>query len=282
MRLSALLSIAVLSGIFVGCTEAPAPKPAAPKAEPTPPPAAPPPPTPEQVAQASAQTSKVLSPSPLDLEAEVKAAGVADSLAALVPALPPEPPATDKDRVALRTGVVLAYTVLGGPAVPKPAFLAQLRSIRAGMQTLGAGAGLLTTLDNNIVQVENDAAARADFLRALDDVASMADLETGFGPNDTTGPLLQAGAWVAGTQLVAQAVVKSGKADAADKLLRRPEVPAWFLGYLKGEGAEKASGVSEQLRTTLTQLDTIARKPSLTLEDAQAVADATGSLLKLL
>ncbi len=272
-----LTTILPLLALLSGCSpDNPAPasgKATEPTTTPPPGPAAP---------LTDAQVSKVLAPSPLGLQREVKEAGVAGSLASLVPQMPAAPPAADKDRVALRTGVVLAYTILGGPGVHKETFLAQLREVRAGMVALGTGAGLLQTIDNCITQVENDTASRGDFLQALDDVAGYAVPEEGWGPNDKTGPLLQAGAWLAGTQLVAKAVVASGRADAADKLLRRPEVPAYFLGYLKGEGATKAEGVGASLRATLTELDTLVRKPNLSLEDASAVVTATDGLLTLL
>lgn len=246
----------------------------------------PPAPQPEPRAEAPAQAapspeavSKILAPSPLKLETEVREAGVADALADLVPASPAEIDTADKDRVAVRTGVVLAYAVLGGKSTPKADFLAQLKSARNGMAALGAGAGLMSTIDDSITHVENDAASREDFIRELDGIVGYAVPEQGWGPEDRTGPLLQAGAWLAGTNVVARAVVRSGKVEAAQKLLARKDVADYFLRYAKGDGSQKAGPVAEQLVATLTKLSEIASKPTLTLDDAQAVADATGALL---
>lgn len=230
----------------------------------------------------TAEVGRILAPSPLKLEAEVREAGITAALATLVPASPPEVTVEDKDRVAVRTGVVLAYAVLGGRDTPKPEFLAQLRSARAGMAALGAGEGLLSTIDTSITHVENDTASREDFLRELDEVVGYSVPEQGWGPEDRTGPLLQAGAWLAGTNIVARAIVAGGKPEAADKLLRRKDVADYFLGYATNQGQDKAGPVSDQLVKTLTQMSTIAEKPSIGLEDAQVVADATGDLLKLL
>jgi len=252
-----------------GCgSPPPAPKPE-PKTD-APTPAAP---SPEAV-------SKILAPSPLKLETEVREAGVAEALADLVPSTPAEIDTADKDRVAVRTGVVLAYTVLGGKNTPKADFLVQLRSARNGMAALGAGAGLMSTIDDSITKVENDAASREDFLRELDGIVGYSVPEQGWGPDDRTGPLLQAGAWLAGTNVVARAIVRSGKAEAAEKLLRRKDVVNYFLGYAKGTGQQKAGPIADQLVTTLNKLAEIADKPTLTLDDAQAVADATDALLK--
>lgn len=247
----------------------------------------PPPPPPKAEAPAApapapAEVSKILAPSPLKLEAAVREAGVAEALGDLVPTSPAEVTTDDKDRIAVRTGVVLAYAVLGGRNTPKADFVAQLRSARAGMAAIGAGAGLLSTIDDSITHVENDAASREDFLRELDQIVGYSVPEQGFGPDDRTGPLLQAGAWLAGTNVVARAIVRSGKADAADKLLRRKDVADYFLGYVKTSGQAKAGPIAEQLEKTLTSMAEVAAKPTLSVEDAQTVADATDALLKLL
>jgi hypothetical protein len=248
-----------------------------------PPPAEAPPPAPVAEAPPGDQDWKVLQASPLSLEAQVRAAGVADTLGDLVPtALPAMPPPDDKDRVAFRTGVVFAYTVLGGAAVEKTALVANVRSMREGMATLGTGAGLLATMDQAIVQLENDTASRQDFLEQLDDEVSSAPAEEGWGPGDTTGPMVQAGAWLAGTHLVAQAVVRKNDPTAAAKLLRRPEVPAYFLKYLRtAAGSEKAGSAKDKVSETLVGLEQLSAKPEITLADAQAIVDSTGSLLQL-
>lgn len=257
--------------LAAGCSgsEPPAPAPVAP------PPVEKPAPTPGEV-------GRVLAPSPLQLESAVREAGIAEAMADLVPATPADVATDDKDRIAVRTGVVLAYAVLGGRDTPKADFLAQLRSARAGMAALGAGEGLLSTIDTSITHVENDAASREDFLRELDQVVGYSVPEQGWGPGDRTGPLLQAGAWLAGSNVVARAIVRSNKPEAAEKLLRRGDVADYFLGYVNQEGQEKAGPVADQLKATLEQMKAIAEKPALTVEDAAAVADATGALLSLL
>jgi hypothetical protein len=205
----------VLAGCGTPPTPEPTPAPVPAPAAPEPPPA---PPTPAW---------KVLAPSPLALEAEVRAAGVADDLGSLVPPKRPDmPPAGQQDRVAFRTGVVFAYTLLGGRDAKKPELVADVSSIRDGMAAIGTGQGLLATMDQAIEQLKNDTASREDFLTELDAQVTSSVPSEGWGPTDSTGPMLQAGAWLAGTNLVAKAVVAKNDPDAAQKLLRRPEVPA--------------------------------------------------------
>jgi hypothetical protein len=107
--------------------------------------------------------------------------------------------------------------------------------------------------------------------------------EEGWGPGDTTGPLLQAGAWLAGTNVVARAVVRKNDPAAAQKLLHRPEVAAFFLEYIRSEeGSEKAGMMTGKVADTLKRLETVSGKPQLEVADAQAIVDATDALLQLL
>jgi hypothetical protein len=262
-----------LFAAFVGCAEAPPP------AEPAPAPA----PAAEPPAPTAAEDWKVLQASPLSLEGQVRSAGVAESLEDLVPkTLPAAPPPEDRDRVALRTGVIFAYTVLGGRSADKAAVVGNVQAMRDGMATIGAGQGLLGTMDKAIEQLKNDTVSRQDFLQQLDDEVASAPSEAGWGPTDSTGPMVQAGAWVAGTNLVAQAVVRKND-PAATKLLRRPEVPAYFLKYLStAEGAEKAGPTKEKVVEALQKLQQVTQAPELTVADAQTVVDTTGALLALL
>lgn len=260
--------------VLVGCgpTETPAPTPEpAPVVAPEP-----------EVAKASA--IKVLAPSPLRLELEVREAGVADTLADLVPADgPKEPFGPDIDRAAMKTGVLFAYTMLGGRTSEKQVFLHQVRLMRGGMATIGAGQGLLSSMDRAIEKIQNDAGSRDDFLVQLDQEVQYSVPEEGWGPNDTSGPLVQAGAWLAGLNLVAQAVVRKDDAAAADKLLRRPEVTGFFLEYVKvGEGREKVDSTAGAVVGALTELDGVAKREKLTVEDAKQIVEITDKLLKLL
>lgn len=254
--------------------------------EPAPPP--PPPPAAAQHPPAPAPTegvvAKVLAPSPLEMESRLKQAGIVEDLAGLVPASRFSSAPGSVDVVAIRTGVRTADAVLVGRTEDKAAFLARLREIREGMASIGAGEGLLSSFDDVVRNVENDAASREDFVAELDAVTGSMVPEEGWGPQDTTGPLVQAGAWLAGTDLVAQAIVKAGSDAAADQLLRQPEVAGYFLAYAQGPGAEKVPApVREVLVATLTQLQqTALREGPLTVADAQAVHDAASKLFNFL
>jgi hypothetical protein len=149
------------------------------------------------------------------------------------------------------------------------------------MAGIGAGPELLAEMDQALVHLENDTASRADFLDELDARVAAAVPAGGWGPGDTTGPLLQAGAWLACTNLVARAVVAEQDGEAARALLRRPEVARYFLGYVRSEeGAQKAGITSARVAETLLALERATEDPDL--DDARTVAAATDELLGLL
>lgn len=235
------------------------------------------------VAPAAETSNKVLCPSPMQIEKEVRDAGMAEGLADLVPKKTFDMSTQDKDRVAVRTGMVLAYATLAGRTTPKPEFLAQLRSVRDGLATLGTGKGLLANIDAFVQNVENDSASRDDFLQELDAVAANMVPEDGWGPGDRTGPLLQAGGWLAGINLVAQAVIRADNGAAADTLLRKPYVTEYFLRYVKDQGgAEKAGPLAQELTNTLSTLHALSAMPKLGLEEARSIVATTDKLFSYL
>lgn len=258
-------------------TDATAPPP--PAAQTTARPAAQPAPVPGPAAELSGvQVAHVLAPSPLELQARLRDAGIADDLAALVPPSRFPTAATSDDVVAIRTGVRTADAIMVGPSADKADFVARLKQVREGMARIGAGEGLLANLDDVVLKVENDAASREEFVDELDAVTSTMVPEGGWGPDDKSGPLVQAGAWLGGTDLVAQAIIRSGSDAAADKLLRQPEVAEYFLEY--AQHSDKAPGpVRDALIAALGTMRDVAKKPEpLTVADAQAVHDAATKL----
>lgn len=232
---------------------------------------------------ASTESWKVLSASPLQLELKVREAGLAAALSQVLPSsLPPMPPTDEKDAVAFRTGVVFTIVLLSGRESDKDTFLSGVRSLRDGLAALGTGQGWMSQIDEAITFIENDAASREDMLKELDALIENSVPEEGWGPGDKTGPMVQAGAWLMGFHLTASAIVRADRADAADALLKRPDVAAFFLKYLETEdGASKASFLRRKIVEGLTELRALADKDGLTLDDVKRVEVVSGDLIKL-
>ena len=275
-----LPAVLALLAACSGDEEAPAPAAPAPAAEAPAPPAAPAAPA---AGAHQADAADVLAPSPLAIQAEVKEAGLGVDLSTLVPKRSFKMDDSNLNLVAVRAGVLLADTILAGETMSKEDFVTHLKSLRLGMHTLGTGEGLLATIDEFIKSVENDGADRSDFVAELDGIAGMMIPGGGWGPDDKTGPLLQAGAWLEGTRIVATAVSQSGNAEAATKLLRRGEIADWFLGYVQDDGADKAAvSVVRTVSGALEELSQIGAQEQISVEDANKIAGTTDELFGML
>lgn len=241
-------------------------------------------PTSQKELMGEADAWKVLAPSPLELEKQVVEAGLGSTLAGLVPAEYPPMPATDKpDAVAFRTGVVFSYVLLSGRKSDKATFLSGVRSLRDGMAALGTGKAWLSEMDEAISYVENDAASRQDLLNELDGLVESSVPEEGWGPEDTTGPLVQAGAWLTGMHLTARAIVETDQPKAADKLLKRPEVAGFFLEYLgTKEGSAQSGPFRTKVASGLEDLKSIASQEHISIEDTKRIAEITDGLIQVL
>ena len=152
------------------------------------------------------------------------------------------------------------------------------------MTTLDAGPNVDALLVDLIARVNNDTASRDDLLKDLDEMHGNVIPEIKF---QTGGerfiPLMQAGSWLEGANVLSQAIVAANKPEVGTNLLRQPAVVYYFLGYLQSEGADQAPGdVLGQLKETLTKLQEIASKPELTTADVSEIQAQTGRVLTLL
>ncbi len=273
MRTIASLGLAVGLGLLLGCgSDDPAP--ASPTQE-----------VPASLVPAPGpqETSRALSPSPGELENAVRAKGISQSLPDLVPERSFSAPVDNLDAVAVRTGVVLSDAILTCRDSAKEDFVQRLQAIHSGMTSMGAGSALLTMLEELIIQVENDTASREEFLHKLDEISSIMVPEDGWGPEDKTGPLLQAGAWLAGSNLVTTALIASGSPEHAQELLLQAQVVDYYLHYVQSEGAERApDSVREHLVGVLTGMKNLMDKSEITLEDLETIKSQTDGLFSLL
>ena len=234
-------------------------------------------------AQIDAAAGRVLAPSPLELDKAVRAAGVADSLGALVPERTYQTTAGDPGTTAVRTGVLLADTVFTGASASNEELVAKATTVRDGLRAIGATEALVGQIDDMNARLLSGAATRDDLLAEVDGITSIMVPEEGWGPEDRSGPLVQAGVWLESAHLVAAACVDKQDAAAATTLLRDPEIVAYFLQYLESKGTTHApSPVVDQLVGTLKEMQSIASKDQLNLDDTARIRDLTGAVLTLL
>lgn len=282
MRLSSYVA-AALTLTLLGCSGEEAKPPETPTAEapnPTPPPEAPA----LAVQDLQAQAENIaLVPSPVEMQKALEKAGIAQGLSGMVPARTLKLDVENKDVLAVRTGVVLADALLTVKDAPKETLVARLGQVKTGLANLGAGTDIGATLDDIIGRVNNDAVSRDDLVKELDELHGAVIPEIKYEAGERVVPLIQAGSWLAGSNLVADALVQNNKPEAGTQLLRQPAVADYFLKYVKVEGEGKAPDeVLKQLEATLTRLKAIASLNVLTVDDVKEVKAQTDAVMKLL
>lgn len=225
----------------------------------------------------------VLVPSPTEMQNALAGAGIAEGLSGLVPARAPKMDVEDKDVIAVRTGTVLAWSLLTVKDAETGKLVERMGHIKEGMTALGAGTDINATIDDLSGRLQSDSLSREDMLAELDELHGAIIPEIEYEAGERVVPLIKAGSWLAGVNLVSQAIVKAENADAANKLLKQPEVADYFLEYAKTEGADKAPPeVMSRLEATLTRLKELSSKDQLTLDDAKEIQSQTDAVLALL
>ena len=203
---------------------------------------------------------ELVAPSPSETRLAVEKAGLGQ-LGELVPDRGYKLDIPDKDRVALRTGVLLADVVLTVSDAETGQLVARLRDLQTGLGVLGATEKMVATVGQVADQLENDSITRDDLLKTLDEAMGGAQTDLG-----EYGRFVQAGAWLAGSNLVARAVLADFEPSGvvtrpwvnnAAMLLQQPEVARYYLDYIRSEegrtkvGADTADALEATLATLL-------------------------------
>ena len=234
-------------------------------------------------AEAEKIEQEALTPSPLETRKAAEKEGLTTEFSSLIQKRSFDFPTEDTDLIALRTGIILADTVLQIKELEKADLLKNLKTIEENMKLIGAGEGLVFTLTELNTKVTNDALTRDELLFELDEIVAYSRPNEGFGKNDTTGPLLQAGSWLTSINLLSQAMITEGKTDTANSLFRHEKVAEYFLSYVRVEGKEKVPvGIMNTLKVTLESMIEISKKEKISKEDVEKVSQETTVLLELI
>lgn len=241
------------------------------------------PPKLDKAALDAAAENVALVPSPAEMQKALEKSGIATGLSTMVSDRALKMDIENKDIIAVRTGVALADALLTVKDAPPEKLTARLETVKAGMAALGGGADIAATIDEINTRVTNNSVSREDLVKELDEMHGAIIPEIKFEAGERAVPLIQAGSWLEGSNLVSSAIVNANNATAGTELLRQPQVADYFLKYVEVEGAGKAPDeVLKQLHGTLTKLKEIAGKPALTLDDVKEVKSQTDAVLALL
>ncbi len=233
----------------------------------------------------SGENEKVaLVPSPVETQKALEAAGIATSLATLIPKHDFDMKSADTDHAAVRTGVVLADLLLTTKTATKEELVSRLTAIDQGLAQLGETGDIHTSLEDYKARITADAVTRDDLLKEFDELSGVIIPELEFNGSERVVPLIEAGSWLEGANLVAQALKTSDKKGAADVLLKAPSVVDYFINYVKTDGAAKApEAVTKKLEEALLELKKVATKEGpLDDADLDTVVRVTNDVLALL
>ncbi len=241
-----------------------------------------PPETRADLAEVAINTSLVASPT--ELQEAMIHAGVDTKFGSLIKRRNFALEGDDKERIAMRTGIVLADLVLTvnewdpETGAGKDTLVGDLENLRKGLASIGAGNDLDATLGEVIDHVKADAVSPQELWLQVEEMREAAYGELAQEAGVQVVPLVQAGTWLEGTCLLAAAVLAAEERGNAPNLLRQPDVVSYFHTQLKvGEG--EVSDINTLARGTLEQIHDITMKDSLTIEDVQTVHKLTDELL---
>ena len=238
--------------------------------------------SPEDVKSAAAIPSGLI-PSPLEVETAVRKSGVASDLQSRVPATRGFVMAEDThiDRVAMQTGVLLTDVILTARDADGGLLSKRLAKIGAGLALLKADDKLLQTVKEFEQGIAGDVIPREALLEEMARISDLMVPEKKWGPSPHTGPLVQAGAWLTGVHMVATAVLESNRIDAADQLLKHPEVVAYFIGYVSTKN-DAPSTIVHVLLKRMEDLQTRVKKETLSREDVENILATTDDIFRQL
>lgn len=225
-----------------------------------------------------------LVPSPVETQGALESAGIDTRLATLIKQRDMDFTDQDIDDIAVRTGVVIADMLLTVKTASDEQLLAHLDHIKVGMKGLNGGSDIDRTLDDLIERVKAKSVSRDELLKELDELSGAVIPELEFNGNQRVVPLIQAGSWLQGSNLVARATKDAGKPSAADGILKQPHVVDYFITYVTGEGKDKApAAVTDKLESSLRTLKEIAERPdSLGESEIDTIIQVTEDVLALL
>jgi hypothetical protein len=225
----------------------------------------------------------ILAPSPLETQKTLRDLGVSIALHEFVQSESYKFTGNSREQAAIRVGVLLCDLIISIDKASKAEVLKRFSNIIEGMAIMKVGQGLMDMVKEMHTEYANDAMTKQEIVESLDNIAAMSVPGDGFSKDDPTGPLLQAGAWLEGVNLVTKALIKENKIEIANKLLRLEHVATYFLQYAEGEGKEKTTKqILEQMKISLIHLKKISTKKEISRTDLDTAVAETERMLSFL
>ena len=189
----------------------------------------------------------------------------------------------DKSRVAVNTGVLLTDLVLTVETATPERLTEVLKALKVGFTTLKTGNDIQITLDDLLGTVKGENLDREELLKELDLLSSVIVPELKSEAGSWAVPLIQAGAWLEGVNIISKVVQAEQKYKEGAQLFHHPRIAPYFIRYLKKAGNEKfTASVVDQTIEALTKLDEYGKKKQLKKEEVDQVQQITVDLMSFI
>lgn len=219
-------------------------------------------------------------PSPLKMSEMLKKAAIESVVAELAKERKNPTLKTDKESIAVQCGVLIADVVLMVNTAPKEALSQRLTNLKDGFNALSVKGGAPETIDEMIETLKEDNFDRKVLLEEMDDLSQAMVAELEYEAGTWVAPLIQAGMWLEGANLISNALASTDKVNEADPFIKQPGIIKYFLRYVQKKAAKTTpKSVVASLESTLKQLHEIAKKDKLSKEDLGKVTNITSTLL---
>ena len=216
-------------------------------------------------------------PAPTEFQAALKASDVDIDIRKLLKDSERSLDGKTRPVIALETGVRMANVLLTAQDGDKATVVARMRSAKAGLVALAIPAETMAEVDRVIGDFESGKIGAAELVPALDVLAEQLNDDLNHSNDPNTATLVQAGGWVQGAHLLSSSLAAAGKGGDAAALLHQPTVLAYFKDFLNKAGA--GDPAVDAVLAEMDKLEALAGKPALTIDDLNAIATHTGTIL---
>jgi hypothetical protein len=219
-------------------------------------------------------------PAPTEFEAVLKANAPGADLKSMVPSGTRSLEGLSRPLIALETGTRITAALLTADPTDKAALVVRTKAAREGLVALQAGEGALKEVDAFLADLESGRLTGAELTPALDVLSERIHDALATNADAETATLVQAGGWVQGAHLLAQALGRGEITPDAAALFSQGSLVHHFEFFLKASDAGRAG--DPRVATVIEkigELRWIAGQDPITAEHVKQIERLTGEII---
>lgn len=219
-------------------------------------------------------------PAPTEFEAVLAANAPGVDLASMVPAGKRSLTGLSRPLIALETGTRITAVLLTADSADRPGLVARMKDARDGLVALDAGGDVLKEVDDFVADVESGALGAGELTPALDVLSERIHDSLDQHADRAAATLVQAGGWVQGAYLLAQALNRGELSPDASALFHQGSLVHHFESFLKASDPARAG--DPRLATVIEkmgELRWLAGQDSLSAAQVKDIERLTGEII---